>query len=113
MRMNLNAVRKRVEALENVMAAKSGDGGVALSPYDAALLLIERQNLGDSPEDMAMASRIDEMLASRRRACARNRSEPMTPEEATRVLIKAAERDAAPDADERRQERLAELLAEA
>lgn len=108
--MNLN---QRVALLEaKARESRDSDGGVLLSPYDVAVLLIEKAECDDSPESVELVSRIDALLESHRRGAARSRLEPMTPAEASAAAWEAAEREEDPEAAETyRQERMAKLLA--
>lgn len=109
--MNLNAIRRRIEALERIMTPQDGDEGCLLSPNDVALLMIERSEIEDTLENAAVSQRIDDLLFLHSRAA--NRLQPMTPPapgEVHTAMLEAAEDPAR--RENRNKERLAELLAD-
>lgn len=97
MRMNWNAVRKRVEALEQDAAFRRGDGdcGELLSSQDMAFLIVEQRRLSDeqTPEAAILSARIDEIMLSHRKALKFRRPAPLSPCDAHNALIDAARRD--------------------
>lgn len=110
--MSMNAVRKRIEALEEAAAMKRGDSngsGVMLSQADVALLWVERlMTIGDSLENLEKIARIDALLKSHRQACTRQKPEQMPPEIMEAAMRNVAGRDATPDYNRQRLDGLLE-----
>ncbi len=95
--MNMNAVRKRVEALERLAAIRNGDykDDDILSPRDAAFLIVEQRRIEDEDalEGKILVSRISDLLERHRRAISGRRHGVPDPEEAYRLMKEAGRRD--------------------
>ena len=94
--MNLNAIRRRVEALEKIKAMQSGDSveDDLLSPRDVSFLITEQRHLEEEGtiESRILSARIDDMLQRHRRALKIFPRSPLPPHEVHEAVRQAAER---------------------
>lgn len=102
MKVSLNVIKKRVEALEQTAALRHGGDSTAelLSPRDATFLVTEYYSLKgqDTVESALLAARINDLLKSHERAMRRCSYKKMTPKNAAEALQAASERT--PEEDE-------------
>ena len=110
--MNLSHRLKKLEA--GVQYLQGSAGCVALSPYDAAILIIERATLDETPQFASRVGQIDTLLDNHAKAIRTRPFPPLTPKDAALALERAADRDADKDrAEQYRRDRLAVLLPKA
>lgn len=95
--MNMNAVRKRVEALERLAAIHNGDykDDDILSPRDVCFLITEQRRIEDENtlEGKVLVSRIDDILQRHQRALKGRRHGVPDPAEAHALMVEAFHRD--------------------
>lgn len=102
--MNLNAIRRRIEMLENIKTMRVGDSTKddLLSPRDACFLMTERLRLqndttlepGSDEKLIAdlLISRIDGMLQRHKRACDIWSPQLLAPADAQKALEETTDR---------------------